>query len=561
MTTIIERLQAAVFNTRGARRFMLPSLTGAIAGVSTSLDIGGPFVPLLFVYPCVFTWLVAASTRVRSAFVDGAVAGFIANMILFYWVTPLLVDFGQMSFALALLLAVLLSAAQGLALAFAACIARYLAQGTKGLALATGASMTVVFSIFPSVFPWTPSIPLVTWNSFAQVAELGGAPLLDALCFFSGAFFAEAALGSRAQTPARSESTPSDAARSAANNVSNSASNTASGSASNTNKRRHMLLCVSVGMALVVLPALGGMALGARAQARYENAELLRVGVVQSNISIEDKHNDAMARQNLAKLRRITGDLVDRGAELVLWPETMFPFAVPRTAHNFGSQDAALIAGALTTGDSRCERFNSAVYVAADRHVLAIRDKIIRMPFSEAIPFHEYLTPIHDTFPCPGIQQGEVLEAPEIAGARVATLNCYEDVMPSASTWYPRAELLVNITNDAWFGDTSEPHLHQMAARLRAIETRAELVRSVNTGVSSHIDALGREVWTTEVFTEAAPIAEVHLFDELTWFERYGDALGWLLRLLVAAALVFRFVQRRRAQKSVSSSDKKRASD
>src|SRR5262249_47034192 len=107
------------------------------------------------------------------------------------------------------------------------------------------------------------------------------------------------------------------------------------------------------------------------------------------------------------------------------------------------------------------------------------------------------------------------------AGAQTLTLgvlNCFEDTMAVVGAGLARADLLVNITNDAWFGDGAAPWQHLMLARWRAVETRRELVRAVNTGVTCHVDALGRverhaPTWRTETLVVAprrmslAPVA------------------------------------------------------
>ena len=81
------------------------------------------------------------------------------------------------------------------------------------------------------------------------------------------------------------------------------------------------------------------------------------------------------------------------------------------------------------------------------------------------------------------------------AGQKVALAICYEDVFgEELINQLPEATLLVNVSNDAWFGDTAEPALHNRVARVRAIETRRDLVRAVNTGVSAHISATGEEL-------------------------------------------------------------------
>jgi len=101
----------------------------------------------------------------------------------------------------------------------------------------------------------------------------------------------------------------------------------------------------------------------------------------------------------------------------------------------------------------------------------------------------------------------------------------------------------VNLTNDAWFGDTSAPLLHHMNARMRAIETRRDLVRAVNTGVSGHTAATGEDLARTDAFTRASFVADARLLRGTTIYGRFGD---WVTAALAGAVLAF-LVQRRRA--------------
>jgi apolipoprotein N-acyltransferase len=112
-----------------------------------------------------------------------------------------------------------------------------------------------------------------------------------------------------------------------------------------------------------------------------------------------------------------------------------------------------------------------------------------------------------------------------LAGARIGPLNCYEDVIADFALEVTRGapDFLVNVTNDAWFGDSAEPYLHEQVARLRSIETRRDLVRSVNTGVSSHITATGAEAVHTESYERIGFLADVRKMTGFTPWVRYGD--------------------------------------
>jgi len=101
------------------------------------------------------------------------------------------------------------------------------------------------------------------------------------------------------------------------------------------------------------------------------------------------------------------------------------------------------------------------------------------------------------------------------------------------------ANLLVNITNDAWFGKSSAPWQHLSMAVLRAVENRRSLARAANTGISAFIDPLGRLTQTTELFTTSSLSDQLPLLTEETFFVRYGHHFGLLCLILFVPAVLY----------------------
>jgi apolipoprotein N-acyltransferase len=131
-------------------------------------------------------------------------------------------------------------------------------------------------------------------------------------------------------------------------------------------------------------------------------------------------------------------------------------------------------------------------------------------------------------------------------GTRLGVLICYEAIFPEAARDYKRAkaQLLVNITNDAWFGDTSAPHQHLSMTVFRAIESRLYLVRAANTGISAIIDPKGEILSHTGLFERTALKGTVKIIDEKTLYGAYGDAFVYLC-VVALAAMAFYCMQRR----------------
>ncbi|MDB5215111.1 MAG: Apolipoprotein N-acyltransferase, partial [Myxococcaceae bacterium] len=121
----------------------------------------------------------------------------------------------------------------------------------------------------------------------------------------------------------------------------------------------------------------------------------------------------------------------------------------------------------------------------------------------------------------------------------VSVLICYEDILPSFTNRmvaHADPELLVNITNDAWFGDTTEPWEHLALAKFRAIEHRRFLVRSTNSGVSAIVDPMGGVVSHTKTFVAEAQEGTVRWLRGTTVYEVVGDVPWWLLALAAGYA-------------------------
>jgi apolipoprotein N-acyltransferase len=126
-------------------------------------------------------------------------------------------------------------------------------------------------------------------------------------------------------------------------------------------------------------------------------------------------------------------------------------------------------------------------------------------------------------------------------------LICYESIFPAQSRALRRngADLILNITNDAWFGRSLAPWQHEAHMTLRAIETRAGVVRAANTGISSYIDPLGRVHGATGLFVPAAKTYRAQTTDIRTPFVRVGDWVGWLCIVAAALLVLFRWKQAR----------------
>jgi apolipoprotein N-acyltransferase len=205
---------------------------------------------------------------------------------------------------------------------------------------------------------------------------------------------------------------------------------------------------------------------------------------------------------------------------------------------------------------ARADRYpyNTALMMAPDGTIAGTFDKVFLMLFGEYIPFYDQIPWFTKLFPeASNFNRGtQPASFPVTLGGRpyrLGPLICYEDIIPGFTRRVAALQpnLFVNITNDAWFGRTAEPHQHLALAVFRSVEHRLEMLRAVNTGVTAHIDAAGRVLQQTvsvdpaEVGPPPQPVtllADVALLDAGGLYRRVGDLFGLLcLATLVAAIL------------------------
>lgn len=282
----------------------------------------------------------------------------------------------------------------------------------------------------------------------------------------------------------------------------------------------------------------------------------LPVALVQGNIS-QDKKDAADFRDRIRAI--YDNELIKAEAKnpaLVVFPEASFPFAVhvrsaEIPAKNLGHENTVwLLGGAASWWDEGEMRMaqNSALLVAPGKKIAARYHKSHLVPFGEYVPmkkllfFAKKLTRAAGNF-VPGTRDDIApLSLPLANGdrAQLGVLICYEDIFPEVSRLETArgAELLVNITNDAWYGRTSAPFQHVSMTVFRAIEARRAVVRSAQTGVSAFVDPAGRVRVRTPIFEGPLTLhVDVPRGGPWSFYVAFGDvfAAGCCGLIVVAA--------------------------
>lgn len=499
------------------------------------------FAPAMFVTLTVAAWLIDGSAVGDARFsmrslLSAAGAGwwlgfgyFVAGL---WWLgAAMLVEADQFAWALPL---AVLGLPAGLAFfpAFGFAVARLLwsSGSTRIFALAVGlGGAEWLRSHLLTGFPWNNfGMALAGAGPLAQTASVVGLYGLDILAILI--FAAPATLADR---PAGNRAFATGAARIAA-----------------------FLLVGMLGFG--VLRLAGG-------ETEYVDGVKLRLMQpnLQQDAKFRPENGAAILRQYLALSDRATSPGHTGVADVthLIWPESAFPYILTREPQALSTIARALQGKVLITGAARTDAdapgkrgkiFNAVEVLQGDR-LLAFYDKRHLVPFGEYLPLESVLRPLGVNHLVPGIwdvgETPRLLKAPGLPP--MSPLICYEAIFPgevvSAEVFgedgAQRPQVLLNVTNDGWFGRTPGPYQHFAQARLRAIEEGLPLIRVANTGVSGIVDPYGRVL-------DSLPLGEEGVIDgrlpkpiEPTVFARIGSYAFtglWTLTLLVAAAGRFR---------------------
>lgn len=262
--------------------------------------------------------------------------------------------------------------------------------------------------------------------------------------------------------------------------------------------------------------------------------------LVQLNFVPQLRYPADWYEQHRADLRQIVALSASSGAEWVIWPEVPAPFTLgdprfDRLAESVVTQaQRPLLAGAdrwLRGSDGVPHAYNSAFLMAPSGWIEFEYAKLHLVPFGEYVPWRRYLSFARPLVASIGdYTPGSQRTVGWLDGHRFAVFICYEAIFPHEVRQFTRAgaELLVNISDDGWYGTSAALAQHLHMARLRAVENRRWLLRDTNTGVTAVIDPYGRIRQRLPVGQRAALTAGFDYRSDLTPYARWGDWWAWL---------------------------------
>jgi apolipoprotein N-acyltransferase len=280
----------------------------------------------------------------------------------------------------------------------------------------------------------------------------------------------------------------------------------------------------------------------------------LKVALAQGDIPQDVKWDPAFQESTMAVYEQLSRQACAAGCDLLVWPESALPFYLQSNA-GYAARVKSLASGlktylvtgspAFTMVGGTTRYLNSAFLIAPDGDILARSDKMHLVPFGEYVPLAKLLPFVSKLVAGIGdFSPGSELTPLDIGKGKIGVLVCFEGIFPELSRAYVRAgsRLLVNITNDAWFGRSSAPYQHLSMTVFRAVENRVPLIRAANTGITAIIDSRGHIRAMTQIFKETSLTGEVKLGTGGSLYTRVGDLFARLCLggSLLIAALSFR---------------------
>ncbi|HEY2509861.1 MAG TPA: apolipoprotein N-acyltransferase [Polyangiaceae bacterium] len=518
----------------GARPLLRPGL--AIAGAALSGVLYWASFAGVDAWPFAFfalgpLWVALHGQTPKRAFWLGTLAGATMNVLGFYWLLNMLRTFSGFPTVACMFFLLVVCTYQGTRVgAMGWLYARGVARGWPAIPVVLGAFIASEVG-YPLLFPWyfaatTHKVPVLM-----QIADLGG-PVLVGLMLLG------VSLAVFEPVVARLE------------------------------KRAVRVPVVAGGAAGLVLTLVYGAVRIPSVDAAAAAAPPVKVGLVQGNMGLLAKRENP--REGLNRHIAKTAELKQQGADFVVWSESSVTFPVPEEAAASVLRARvgehlhlpAIFGGVLYHSDTERQRYyNVALSTDTAGTITGRYDKEYLLQFGEHLPLSEYFPILNEWSPnsgrfTPGTKLDPLTVTLEGTNHKAAVLICYEDIIPGFTNDLVNAtdpEMLVNITNDAWFGATTEPWEHLALAQLRAVEHRRYLVRSTNSGVSAEVDPVGRVLAHTEVrdVQEASFAKPDSLLVDAHWmrgaktvYELLGNWPWWLCAL---ASIFAAFARRNRA--------------
>ncbi|MBC8017606.1 MAG: apolipoprotein N-acyltransferase [Verrucomicrobia bacterium] len=493
----------------------LPWIAAITGGILVFLGYAG-FDQFYLEWICLIPVLWAIrDQRPGRAFCIGWLAGIVMNIGGFYWAILMFRQFAGMAWPLAALGLLLLAAANGIVFAAWAWATRLITRDSGwNVAWVSPVVWTALEKFWPEIFPNYLGASQYKLSLLTQIADLTGIlGVTFIVVYINSTLFAAIEQWSGKRRIAT----------------------------------RPLLACAVVLAAVLIYGQVRIRAVDRQAA----GAEHLTIWLIQTNRGAGDKRQDPESL--LSEHQEMSRTLAaSQPLDLIVWPEGVMRLRLmsregrlPPAA--LGDTHIATLFGAILQPGENSDALahNSALLTDTAGRILGSYDKMVLVPFGEFIPFGETFPALYSLVPTSGrFRAGESRE-PLPFGKHLLSVNiCYEDIFPGQVRSLMRGgyerripHALFNLTNDSWYGKTTEPIEHLALASFRSIEHRRSLVRSTNTGISAFVDPVGRIVTRSGVWTRETLVDRVPMMQGRTVYALMGDWIGWVCALLSLAGI------------------------
>ncbi|WP_019025910.1 apolipoprotein N-acyltransferase [Colwellia piezophila] len=282
----------------------------------------------------------------------------------------------------------------------------------------------------------------------------------------------------------------------------------------------------------------------------------IKVALIQGNIAQSIKWQPEQEWPTMLKYLNLTQENYD--ADIIVWPESAIPVLEPAVQDYLATvnraailNNSAVITGLINYNFESKEYFNALLvlgkkspedergyyYNHSNRYY-----KSHLLPIGEFVPFQEFLRPLAPFFNLPqsSFTAGNYIQPNLIANnLHILPLNCFEIAFPKqlAANFTDKTDMILTVSNDAWFGDSHGPHQHFEIARMRALEFGRPLVRATNNGVTGMINHLGEITAIAPQFEEVVLRGTVEFVSGNTPYSQWPNAILWLMILVPLALL------------------------
>jgi apolipoprotein N-acyltransferase len=506
----MQRTKGQTMPTSTPLKAALPWIAAVVGGILVFLGYAG-FDQFYLEWICLVPVLWAIrDQRPGRAFGIGWLAGIVMNAGGFYWAIEMFQQFAGMPWPLAAFGLLLLAAANGGVFAAWAWATRMITRDTGwNVVWVAPVVWTALEKFWPEIFPYYLGASQYEISLMTQIADLTGILGVTFLVVYINSTLFVALEYWFA------------------------------------NRRialRQLLLFAAVMATVLVYGQVRVLAVDRQAAA----SEHLTIGLIQTNRGAGDKRQDPeeLLREHQEMSRKLAAS---RPLDLIVWPEGVVGIRLPSREGSLPSEllgDTRIptLFGAILHLDEYASTrpHNSALLTDGTGRILGSYDKMVLVPFGEYLPFGETFPTLYSLAPFTGRLRPGKSREPLPLGKYLLSVNiCYEDIFPvqvrSLMQGGPDRripDLLVNLTNDSWYGKSTEPVEHLALASFRSIEHRRSLVRATNTGISAFVDPVGRIVTRSGIWTRETLVARVPMMQGRTLYSFLGDWLGWVCTLL-----------------------------